>query len=206
MFGHDLMNLLSRWVDSQSETVRPAGRPVAPGSRSVTDPGATPVAGRAGTEGASRTAPPSRLPSLPRQRHPERSAEHLGVEGRPPDAVVLNGSAPVGPTAVYLLVHNPPETPAAGYGRGWTLVASHASTPCWSVSLAAHGADTHAGPRVAKAVAMRVLADHGVWVEGWCDGDSAEPAMFRARLYAEDSTPTDGPRRPRIRTRALRTR
>ena len=39
----------------------------------------------------------------------------------------------------------------------------------WSTSLARHGAGAHTGPRVAKAVALRVLTERGVAVDGWAD-------------------------------------
>lgn len=66
-----------------------------------------------------------------------------------------------------------------------------------AVSLAARGAGAHAGPRVAKAVAVRVLAHRGVPVAGWCDPAPVEEpdglTMFRARLDppADPPAPTE---------------
>jgi hypothetical protein len=98
----------------------------------------------------------------------------------------------------YVLVHNPTQTPIAGNGLGWTLIARRDGW-CWSSALAARGAGAHAAARVAQAVAVRVLAEQGVTVTGWSTGASdtestesySGPAAF-ARL----STPDTGHRRP----------
>jgi hypothetical protein len=105
--------------------------------------------------------------------------------------------------AGYVLVYNPPDAPAPGHRRGWTLHARPARPRDWSTSLAGHGAGIHTGPRAAKAVAVRVLADRGVAVSGWADRpDVTSPGivMFTARTRsghrpASDSADTDrGPR------------
>jgi hypothetical protein len=98
----------------------------------------------------------------------------------------------------YVLVYNPPDQRAPGYGQGWTLTAWPPRPRTRATSLAERGAGMHAGPRVAKAVAVRVLAEHGVPVAGWCDPASGEApgelTMFRARLGSADrstlGTPT----------------
>lgn len=124
--------------------------------------------------------------------------------------------APGEPAAVYLLVYHSPETPAADHGVGWTLMASQGGRRCWSTSLAARGAGAHAGPRVAKAVAERILAEREVTVEDWSDGqprqskEADQPATFRAHLRTpgqdDPAAPGDPSGRPRIRTRPLRSR
>lgn len=94
------------------------------------------------------------------------------------------------PSAVeYLLVHNSSEAPIAGNGLGWTLIARHDGW-CWSAALAPRGAGGYAAARIAKAVAVRVLAEQGVAVTGWSIGTpdtetpqlSPTPTAFRARL------------------------
>lgn len=108
----------------------------------------------------------------------------------------------------YLLVYHGPEGPTGLYGMGWTLIACHDDLWNWSTALAARGAGAHATARVAKAVAVRVLTEQGVTVQGWSDAepDAAEPsevagdgAVFRAqvpppRVAADPSaaTPTGG--------------
>jgi len=89
----------------------------------------------------------------------------------------------------YLLVHTG-EDPGASpeFARrhaelglcrpGWTVLAAHGSRWSWSIGLDAHGAAFAAPPRVAQAVAVRVLADHAIDVGGW------EPADPQAMAYA----------------------
>jgi hypothetical protein len=91
--------------------------------------------------------------------------------------------------AVYTLAYHDPDTPGAGHPVGWTLVARYDMGWCWSTSLGARGAGAHAAARVAQAVAVRVLTEQGVAVEGWSDpehgntSDDQTPAIvsFRAR-------------------------
>lgn len=88
----------------------------------------------------------------------------------------------------HVLVYNPPDAPAPGYRRGWTLAARPAGPRDWSTSLAGHGAGLHTGPRVAKAVAVRVLAERGVAVDGWADHPDVEGrglVMFTTRAPHE---------------------
>jgi hypothetical protein len=60
--------------------------------------------------------------------------------------------------------------------------------------LAARGAASTASPRVAQAVAVRVLNDHGVRVRSWHGADSADQPTYRAELEA---LPELGPRSDR---------
>jgi hypothetical protein len=108
---------------------------------------------------------------------------------------------------VYLLIYNPPEgpdvpgSPEVSLAGGWTLLARRDTGWGWSRSLAAHGASAHAPARVAKAVAVRVLASFGVAVEGWTNDQHAaqptDPAVFRARLATAQyaGQPMPAPRR-----------
>jgi len=105
---------------------------------------------------------------------------------------VQRGSGPpdaVEPEVSYLLVHtgeDPVVSPElarrhAGLGLcrpGWTVLAAHGSRWSWSIGLDAHGAAFAAPPRVAQAVAVRVLAYHAIDVGGW------EPADPQAMAYA----------------------
>jgi hypothetical protein len=122
----------------------------------------------------------------------------------PDHASDAENSAARRPAAVYVLVGNDPDNPATGYPGGWTLSAHHDTGWSWSTALAARGAGAHASPRVAQAVAVRVLSEHGVTVGGWSASEppdpSAHPVSFRARL---DPAPPAGagaaPSSPRLR-------
>ncbi len=89
----------------------------------------------------------------------------------------------------YTLVYNDPAHPVVGYGVGWALIARYDTKWEWGTSLAGRGAGALAPARVAQAVAVRVLAEQGVRVEGWADTSPEQPeahpggvAGFRARL------------------------
>lgn len=100
-----------------------------------------------------------------------------------------------GRAAGYVLVYNPPDEPAPGHRRGWTLHARPARPRDWSAPLAGHGAGVHTGPRAAKAVAVRVLADRGVAVSGWAelaDPEGRGIVMFTARTRPDPRAGTAG--------------
>ncbi len=105
----------------------------------------------------------------------------------------------------YMLVYNDPAHPTTGYGVGWALIARHDSRWYWGISLAARGAGALAPARVAQAVAVRVLAEQDVRVEGWTGTGPEQPegvAGFRARLTPLpeiDAPPTLAPSRWRRR-------
>jgi hypothetical protein len=97
-------------------------------------------------------------------------------------------SAPADADVSYVLVHTGPDPgqspeltpsiPGLGLcGPGWTVLAAHGSRWSWSIRLDAHGAAYAAPPRVAQAVAVRVLGDHAIDVQGW------NPADPQARAY-----------------------
>jgi hypothetical protein len=91
-------------------------------------------------------------------------------------------ACPPGAAASYLLIYNDPEGPVDSHPTGWVLDAWDGDAVCWRATLAAHGAGALAGPRQAKAVAVRALTDRGVAVDGWeTDTDPSRPA-YRARL------------------------
>ncbi len=137
-----------------------------------------------------------------------RPDEHRSPAPGAGDVAVEDGHAEV----VYLLVYNSTDHPAGGDGLGWTLIARHRTGWSWT-SLATRGANAHAGPQIAKAVAVRVLSQHGVIVAGCSDhqprdrdraggGDQAgDIAVSRARLTppaaaTHQRQPPRQPRRP----------
>lgn len=82
----------------------------------------------------------------------------------------------------YVLVHSgsdpaassgpTPSVPGLGLcGPGWTVLAAHGSRWSWSIRLDAQGAAYAASTGVAQAVAVRVLAAHGIDVLGWNPAD-----------------------------------
>jgi hypothetical protein len=109
-------------------------------------------------------------------------------------ATVTDGPGP----EAYVLIHNPPETPAGGYVLGWTLAVwpTGLRRPAWS--LAARGASANAEVRVAQAVAVRVLAERGVAVLSWCDAEPADGLGGLVAFRAQLSPPTDPARRPAV--------
>lgn len=82
---------------------------------------------------------------------------------------------------------------ASGGAKGWMLLAVHGQRWLWSMPLAGRGAATTAPPRVAQAVAVRVLHDFGVRVRAWHGAGGAEQPTYRAELEAP---PEPGPCRP----------
>ena len=135
---------------------------------------------------------------------PKVEPVELDQSPAPHHASDAEGSAAPRPAAVYVLVGNDPADPATRYPDGWTLSAHHDTGWSWSTGLAARGAGAHASPRVAQAVAVRVLSEHGVTVGGWSASEppdrSAHPVSFRAWL---DPSPPAGsgtaPSSPRLR-------
>lgn len=93
----------------------------------------------------------------------------------------LGGFVPSGPDALYLLVFNDPVHPVSGYGTGWTLIAWSGNDRCWSTGLLPHGADARTTESDARAVAERVLAEHGVRIQRWRHGATGSLPMFRAQ-------------------------
>lgn len=142
--------------------------------------------------------------------HPTRDGPDTSAADRPPAST----GPPRGVGATYVLVFNDPDTPTPSYGMGWTLVGwQDNGSRRWTSSLAAHGAGAHTGPRVAKAVAVRVLAAHGLTVEGWRDDQSGDLCLSRAVLATEPSSSASeargadnaaDPALPRVRVRRLR--
>ncbi len=74
---------------------------------------------------------------------------------------------PAGADAIYRVSYHDPENPAVERSPGWTLCAALGESVRWCADLAAHGAGPLAGPRQAKAVAVRALKDRGVAVDAW---------------------------------------
>ncbi len=114
------------------------------------------------------------------------------------------GRSPGTATASFVLVFNDPSTPAPGYGLGWTLTAWDGPRRAWSLPLAGRGAGVGAQGRIAQAVAVRVLTEHGVFVAGWntarlrggedgAEADGGELGAFRARLPITVGRPRQEP-------------
>ena len=97
------------------------------------------------------------------------------------------------------------EEPAAASGgvEGWMLLAVHGQRWHWSMPLAGRGAATTAPPRVAQAVAVRVLDDLGVQVRAWHGSGRADQPLYRAELEAPPE-PGPAPVRRRRRGATLR--
>jgi len=73
---------------------------------------------------------------------------------------------------------------ASGGAGGWMLLALHGQRRRWSTPLLSRGAAATAPPRVAQAVAVRVLTDHGLRVRAWHNVSSADQPMYQAQLEA----------------------
>ena len=71
-------------------------------------------------------------------------------------------------------------------GPGWSVLAAHGSRWSWSIGLDAHGAAFGAPPPVAQAVAVRVLADHAIRIEGW-DPPDPDARAYVALTWAADA-------------------
>lgn len=115
-----------------------------------------------------------------RQR-PAWRARRVGL----PDAP----GCPRGEQATYLLIYNDPEGPTGDHPTGWSLNAWHGDVAWWSATLSAHGAGALAGPRQAKAVVVRTLADRGIAVDGWETGTDPLRPTYRARLQSPREAP-----------------
>ena len=87
-----------------------------------------------------------------------------------------------------LLIYNDPGQPSAPGGAGWLLVTAVGTGRPATVTLAPHGADRFTGPRTAKVVATRVLAEYGHEVADWLDRSTAPP-VFRAVLLPGSGAP-----------------
>ena len=98
----------------------------------------------------------------------------------------VSGEVPLGPDAIFLLVHTDPRSSDGEYGRGWTITGFEGSDRRWSVALEV---PMSASGEHAQATARRLLARHGVTVVDWRHG-AADREMYRAVLLP--STWCDG--------------
>jgi hypothetical protein len=106
-----------------------------------------------------------------------------------PEAAGADGESP---EVLYVLANTENENRDVGAGSwsptpdawcaGWTLSALRGPRCSWSMSLAGRGAAATAPPRVAKAVALRVLAEQGVPVVAWAGSGGGDQPIFRALL------------------------
>lgn len=87
-------------------------------------------------------------------------------------------SAGASPAAIHLLVF---ET-GGRHGTGWVLESWHDSRRGRSEQLAARGAGPEACPRLAQAVATRLLIQAGAPVAGWHLAGAEDLPVFRASV------------------------
>ena len=126
------------------------------------------------------TLQPSHGPSGPARPQPAEPAVSYVLVHSGSDPARPSAPTPSDPTSSALTSSDlAPSVPGLGLcGPGWTVLAAHGSRWSWSIRLDAHGAAYAAPTRVAQAVAVRVLSDHGIDVLGW------NPADPEARAYA----------------------
>jgi hypothetical protein len=87
-------------------------------------------------------------------------------------------------------------TAASCRADGWVLLALDGGRRQWAMPLLGRGAAVTAPPRVAQAVAVRVLTGLGVHVRAWHGIGSADQAVYRAELVAPpESAPAHRGRR-----------
>jgi hypothetical protein len=124
----------------------------------------------------------------PRRAPPRADRELVAHERRPTSCMSLWPA--VTATASPATVEG--AAAASGGAGGWMLLALDGQRRHWSMPLLSRGAAVTAPPRVAQAVAVRVLTELGVYVRAWHGAGSADEDMYRAELKA---TPEPAPRR-----------
>jgi hypothetical protein len=93
---------------------------------------------------------------------------------------------------------------ASGGAEGWMLLALRGQRQHWSMPLLSRGAATTAPPRVAQAVAVRVLNDLGIHVRAWHGAGSADQPIYLAELEAPpEPRPTPAGRRGGVTLRLV---
>lgn len=129
-----------------------------------------------------------------------RDSNTAGSPAPEPSPAAAPTRAMTGPVGrdgcAYLLTR--PEGPVDGGGPGWRLSFTATEGPSWSMVLTGRGAGAQTPPRVAQAVAVRVLAEFGIDVRGWEPGHRTQPGprasgsspRYRAVL-APIATPAD---------------
>lgn len=116
------------------------------------------------------------LPLSVRRTAPIRSEDEAALDAVAPG--VVGEPSRLGPELSYVLLHcetraeptttRPRDTEPLGWcGDGWTLLVYLGGRLGGSVRLDARGAGHDATPRVAQAVAVRVLGERGVEVTHW---------------------------------------
>jgi hypothetical protein len=100
-----------------------------------------------------------------------------GALGLPAARAAGTPAATTSAAAEYVLVREDP--PSA---EGWSLQCRRGGRVVRSIPLAPRGAAPRVRPAVAQAVAVRVLAERGVFVSGWNQADDgADVVRFVAR-------------------------
>jgi hypothetical protein len=141
---------------------------------------------------------PTTLADQPRQQRPVApNPEAGGAEARSGAGGAVAGTdvlyvlMPSGSGAGCTVATVEGAAAASGGAEGWMLLALRGQRQQWSMSLVGRGAAIMAPPRVAQAVAVRVLNDMGVHVRAWRGDGGADQIMYRAELEA----PAEGPAR-----------
>jgi hypothetical protein len=124
------------------------------------------------------------LPHLPDGSGPEAGAAagRSGTDGAPAESDLLYVLVPGGSSFTTATVMG--AIAASGGAEGWMLLALRGQRQHWSTPLLSRGAATTAPPRVAQAVAVRVLNDLGIHVQAWHGAGSADQPMYRAEREA----------------------
>jgi hypothetical protein len=111
------------------------------------------------------------------------------------DLLTRDGTAGSLPSVVVLLVSGPLVAPTGGGtgstgGAGWVLECWGQCLRGWVEPLAGRGAAPAVRPRIAQAVAVRVLGERGVEVRGWHLAGAEDRLVFRAGLRCSHASPS----------------
>ena len=130
-------------------------------------------------------------------REAEAAAAQSGTDGVPAATDTLYILAPSGSGNGFTTDTAAGAAAARGGAQGgWMLLALHGQRQRWSMPLFSRGAAIAAPPRVAQAVAVRVLNDLGVHVRAWHAAGSADQPKYRGRARGATRTPPHAGRPP----------
>jgi hypothetical protein len=124
------------------------------------------------------------VPPRPDASDPEAAAARSGTDGALAATDLLYILAPSGSGNGVTTATAAGAAATCAGAQGWMLLALHGQRQHWSMPLLSRGAAITAPPRVAQAVAVRVLNDLGVHVRAWHAAGSADQPKYRAELEA----------------------